>query len=250
MKQQELIYHDGDQTLVGQLFVNDIDSEKYPGIIIFPAFEGLANFACQYASTLAQSGYVVLVADMYGDGKTADTIEGCMALYTPFANDRALVRRRAIAAFNALSQQASVDTQRIGAAGFCFGGLCALELMRSGADIKALVGMHSGLAQSDLPTEPTKASVLMLHGYEDPQVPPDQLTHFAEEMNAAGISDWTFTFYGHAQHSFTDPRTGTFDPEQEKKMGRAYHPVAAKRAMEAAHSFFNEILLNGTSSRP
>lgn len=226
-------YQDGAQKLLGAFFQSKTQSNK--SIIVFPAFEGRSEFSLEYGAKLADEGFNVFVADMYGDAKTADTIEGCFALIKPFLSDRSLVRRRALLAYEACKQQAV--HQHIGAIGFCFGGMCMLELARSGADLYAGVSLHGVLAKSDLSTEKIKAKLLVLHGYQDPQVPPSQLNLFADEMEKAGVKDWVFTFFGNAKHSFTDPKTGTFDAEKEKEMGREYDRFAAEISFANAVEF-------------
>lgn len=211
--------------------------------MVFHAFEGQGEFTVDYAHKIAERGYAVFVVDMYGNGKVATTLEECSALYNPFFQDRSLARRRAVLAYEALLKQKNILTDKIGTVGFCFGGMCALELARSGANIKASVMIHSALKKSDLPTHPIKAHVLVLQGYEDPQVPPSCLESFGQEMNQAGVDDWTLAFFGHAKHSFSDPRTGTFDPVREKEMGREYNKTAADRAFRYAMDFFHEILI-------
>lgn len=242
MKQQTIEYTDGAHTLLGQLFMDEQSTQKRPGIIIFPAFEGLSQFALDYANKLASLGYVVLAADMYGEGKTSDTLEGCFSLMAPFAQDRALVRRRACLAFDVLSSHEFVDAQHIGAMGFCFGGMCALEVARSGIGLRAVVSAHGVLSKSNLPSQPIQSSILVLHGYQDPQVPPASLASFAEEMSSQHVSDWRFLFFGHAKHSFTDPKTGQFEPEKEKEIGREYHQIAAEATWRYAIDFFGEKL--------
>src|SRR5690606_12146160 len=139
----------------------------------------------------------------------------CFKLITPFLQNRNLVRDHALAAFNTVSNLDRVAKNKIGAIGFCFGGMCMLEVARSGAALKAGVSAHGVLKQSDLKTHPITSKLLILHGYQDPQVPPDQLNDFAKEMYAAHNDDWTFTFFGNGKHSFTDPKTGTFDAKKE-----------------------------------
>ena len=243
MKQQSIEYTDRQDKLIGQLIYNDNDQkmENRPTVIVFPAFEGLGEFAINYGHRLAEKGYVAFVADVYGEGKTADTIEDCMQLITPFLNDRALVRRRATLAFDTAVQLAPVNQNNIASIGFCFGGLCALELARAGTSIKATVTAHGVLQASDLPTEKMLGKFLILHGFKDPQVPPTELTGFAKEMEAAHVDDWTFIFFGNAMHSFTDIKTGTFDPAKEAQMGRAYHEIAAHRSFRYAIDLFNEV---------
>lgn len=241
MQSKTINYFDGEQKLIGELFFND-NLTQQPAIMIFPAFEGRSQFALDYAKRLAREGFTTFAVDMYGDAKTAHTIDGCYELIKPFLADRQLVRKRALLAYQALCEQAIVQHVKIGAIGFCFGGMCVLELARSGENLTAGVSAHGVLAKSELATHPIKTKLLILHGYKDKQVPPSQLTAFAHEMQEAHVADWTFTFFGHAMHSFTDPLTGTFDPAREAEMGREYNPIAAERTFRYALDFFQENL--------
>lgn len=243
LKQKTIEYFDGEAKLISQFIYNENSAQPQPGIIIYPAFEGIAEFAIEYAQNLIVQGYACLVADIYGEGRSANTIEGCFELITPFLEDRALVRRRSELAFTAVANQDEVDSQRIGAIGFCFGGMCALELARTGANLKAAVLAHAALAKSPkLDTQNISTKLLVLHGYQDPQIPPQVITEFAQEMQTANNQDWEFTFFGDAKHSFTDPKTGSFDPEKEAEMGREYNPIVATRTFDRAVKFFAEIL--------
>ncbi|NNM60492.1 MAG: prolyl oligopeptidase family serine peptidase [Legionellales bacterium] len=242
MEVTAITYFDGEQPLIGKLFRPDSERDQLPAVILFHAFEGIGEFTENYAKRIAEQGYVVLAADMYGNGETADTIEGCFKLITPFLNNRELVRRRALLAYETLLKQKNIHLDKIGAMGFCFGGMCMLELARSGAKLTAGVSAHGELAASTLPTHPINASLLVLHGYEDPQVPPTRLQAFAEEMKKANVADWMVVFFSHAKHSFTDPASGTYNPQKEQEMGRAYDPVAARRTFKYAIDFFEEKL--------
>ncbi|MBS0351803.1 MAG: dienelactone hydrolase family protein [Proteobacteria bacterium] len=164
-----------------------------------------------------------------------------MELVTPFLKNRALVRKRALLAFDHLRKHPLVDKSKIGAIGFCFGGMCVMELARSGEDLAAAVTMHGVLEKSELPTHSIKSKLLILHGYQDPQSPPDALKKFADEMEQAEGPDWVFTNFGHAKHSFSEPRAGKVDPERERKMGRAYNRFAAEQGFRYALDFFNQM---------
>lgn len=246
MHHENLEYFDGQQKLVGKLVYDEQGkgSQKRPAILVFHAFEGRNQFAIQYAENLAKQGYITLAADMYGDAVVADSIDKCMQLIQPFLQDRNLVRQRAKLAFSALSALPLVDNRKIGAVGFCFGGMCVLELARSGENLARAVSMHGVLNKSNLPTAAhIKSKFLILQGYCDPQVSPDSLQKFAEEMTAAGNPDWVYTFFSHAKHSFTDPKAGTLEPERESKMGREYHRMTAERSFRYALDFFAEMSL-------
>lgn len=241
MQQKTIEYYDNGQKLVGTLFYKEMP-QLQPAIILFPAFEGLSHFAINYAKRLAEHGYITFAADMYGNASTATTIEGCFKLIGPFLQDRNLVRNRARLALATLLEQPGVNQNKIGAIGFCFGGMCVLELARSGANLQAGVSIHGVLAKSELATHPIKSQLLILHGYQDPQVPPEQCLQFAKEMSEANTPDWIFTFFSHAKHSFTDPLTGSFDPAKEQAMGREYNSQAAARSYRYAVDFFAECL--------
>lgn len=244
MRHQSIEYFDAEKRLVGELIYDKRfkESDKRPAIIIFHAFDGRNQFAIDYAENLAKQGYITLAADMYGDAAVASNIEQCFEYIKPFLQDRSLVRRRAQLAFQALTAQPMVDKNKIGALGFCFGGMCMLELARSGENLAAGISMHGVLKKSNLPTaQQINTQFLILQGYRDPQVSPTSLQEFAEEMALAGDPDWVYTFFSHAKHSFTEPKVGSMNPEQESKMGREYHALAAKRSFRYALDFFAEM---------
>jgi len=241
MESKVIEYFDGEQKLIGEFIFDDRSSANKTVIIIFPAFEGRGEFTLDYARKLVSHGFSTFIADMYGDARNGKTIEECYALIMPFLKDRELVRRRAVLAYEACRKQTVKNENKLmSAVGFCFGGMCVLELARSGVNLHAGVSLHGVLAKSDLPTHPIKSKLLILHGYEDPQVPPDSMELFSKEMKQTNVGDWTFVFFGKAKHSFTDPRTGSFDPAREEAMGREYNEIAALRSFHYCLSFFKE----------
>jgi dienelactone hydrolase len=242
MKHQSVEYFDGPQKLIGEWVFAEEGPDQRPAILIFPAFEGRGPFTLDYAENFAKQGYAVFVADMYGNAEVAQTLDRCFELLSPFLKDRSLVRRRASLAHVVVKQSPMVRSQKIGAMGFCFGGMCVLELARSGEDLAAGVSAHGVLTASNLPTAAIRSHLLILHGYRDPQTAPDALSLFAEEVDAAGAPSWVFTFFGDAKHAFTDPATGSFDAAREQKMGREYNRLAAERAFRYASDFFTETL--------
>lgn len=240
MKRELLTYFDEKVPLMGEFIYAAKPVGKAKTIILFPAFEGRGDFLVNYGLDLAAQGFNVFVADVYGNATVAKTLDECFALINPFLEDRALVRRRAVLAYQAVIRHLGSAAHHIGAMGFCFGGMLVLELARAGKNLWAGVCAHSNLSHSTLPAEKMHGKYLILHGYEDPQVPPSNLAGFAEEMQQGGVDDWTFVFFGHAKHSFTDPATGSFDAKKEKEIGRAYSEIAATRAFNYAVEFFKE----------
>jgi dienelactone hydrolase len=153
----------------------------------------------------------------------------------PFMTDRAMLQQRITAAFNALKQLSWVDESKIAAMGFCFGGLCVLDLARTGIDIQGVVSFHGLLgAPGNTQGNKIRAKVLALHGYDDPMAPPEHMLAFQDEMTAAG-ADWQFVSYGNTMHAFTNPVAN--DPS----VGTVYQPDADRRSWQAMQAFFTEI---------
>jgi dienelactone hydrolase len=237
-------------TITVRSVVYQIDGEPYesrlvydadapsprPGLLMAPNWMGVGEGAETIARAVAEKGYVVLLADLYGQTLRPGNGDEAGAAMMPLKNDRALLRKRMQAALDQLLGQAgvSLDETRIATFGFCFGGCCALELARSGANLKAAISFHGTLDTPDpADARNIKGSVLVLHGASDPLVPREQLPAFEDEMNAAGV-DWQLHSYGGAVHSFTDPHANV----PGKMM---YDARVAKRAFKSMHDLLSEV---------
>lgn len=235
MYESNFIYHHGNQELHGFLAYDAANKKPRPAVLIAPDWSGRSDFACEKARLFARMGYVGFALDTYGMGKMGSTNEERMALMGPFVNDRSFLRERLRSAYDALAMIPEVDSTRIAIIGFCFGGLCALDLARSGADLKGAISFHGLLGKPDnLSSEKIKAKILVLHGYDDPMVKPEQVNAFCTEMTEAK-ADWQVHMYGHVQHAFTNPQA--HDPE----LGLFFNDIAAKRSWQAMTDFLKEI---------
>lgn len=235
LQTSKIEYSDGHIALEGYCALNADKPGKKPAVLVVHDWSGRNDFACQKAEQLAELGYVGFAVDMYGNGQVGHTIEEKQALMKPLAEDRALLRQRIVAAYEAVSQLAVVNTARMAVIGFCFGGLCALDLARSGAEIKGAISFHGLLMPPpNLPNKKMHAKVLALHGHDDPMVPPEQVADFQKEMTAAHV-DWQVHVYGNVQHAFTNPMA--HDPN----MGTVYNGVADKRSWISMREFLAEI---------
>lgn len=229
MIQEPFIYQ---ERYRGTLFTRE--KTKRPLILVAPAWRGQDNFAREKAKYVAELGYVGLALDLYGEGKTAKNDEEAAALMEPLFNDRAELRKRMLGALEAASRLDFVDASRVGAIGFCFGGLAVLELLRAGAPIKGAVAFH-GLVSSQLPSKPMQGAFLLLNGARDPMVPWSDLEKLNVELTKAGV-DWEFDLFGNTVHAFTNPEV------HDKKRGLAYDEKIAQRAFNKMELFFKEIL--------
>lgn len=230
-------YSLGDSRFEGVLVYDDAVKAPRPGLVLVPNWLGVTDANVKQAMEVAGQKYVILVADMFGVGARPKNQEEAAKASGALKNDRALMRARAGKALEALLAQAKtapLDTTKIGAIGFCFGGTAALELARSGAKVAGVVSFHGGL-DSPKPEDAKniQGRVLALHGADDPFVPEKDVQAFKAEMRAAKV-DWELVVFGGAVHGFTDP-----DANVPGKL--QYNPVVARRAFKMMNDFFAEI---------
>ncbi|RLQ20677.1 dienelactone hydrolase family protein [Seongchinamella sediminis] len=228
-------YRHREVLLEGMLAWDDALPGPRPGVLVSHAWGGRGEFEVGKARALAEQGYAGFALDMYGKGVLGMDPEQNSALMAPFLADRALLQQRIALAVSVLRDQPEVDAANIAAIGFCFGGLCVLDLARSGSEVKGVASFH-GLFDPPGNTEGKriKARVLCLHGYDDPMAPPDTMTALAAELSAAG-ADWQIHAYGNTQHSFTNPAADNVE------MGAIYNASADRRSAQALANFLAEL---------
>ncbi len=237
MKTEKIEYNDNGVTLEGYMAYDDQVSGARPAVLVSHAWAGRSEFECQRAETLAKLGYVGFALDMYGKGVSGTSNDENMTLMAPFMGNRASLRQRITAALTTVKGFDVVDSGKIGAIGFCFGGLCVLDLARSGADVKGVVSFHGLLnAPENLANEPIISKMLALHGQDDPMAPPEQVASFQKEMSDAG-ADWQLHAYGNTLHAFTAPEAN--DPG----FGTVYNADADRRSLLAMKNFLEEVFL-------
>lgn len=235
MLQKIEIKYQADLPLHGVYVFDDAIKNPKPGVLIAHDWTGCTEFTIQKAEKLAALGYVGFALDMYGNGAFGKTKEEKSALMAPLTNNRDLLLKRITSAFDAIKGLKEVDPKRIGAMGFCFGGLCVLDLARGGVDMSGVVSFHGALSKPPTKkSEKIRAKVLVLHGHDDPLVPMSQVTDFQKEMIEAHV-DWQVHIYGGAMHSFTNPEVN--DPG----FGTVYNKTADTRSWIAMKDFFAEI---------
>lgn len=208
-----------------------------PAVLVFPEAFGLSEHALGKAERLAGLGYHALACDLHGDAKLVTDLQEAIGLLQPLFTAPDRTRARAIAALHALL--AETGATRVAAIGYCFGGTMALELARSGADIRAAVGFHSGLGSADPVTGPgtIKASVLVCIGADDPMIPAEQRAAFEGEMRAAQ-ADWQVHVYGGVVHSFTEPKAASRNMPDAIR----YSAAADARSFASMEVLFREVL--------
>ncbi len=236
---QDIIYKDNDVTLEGYWAPKTCAAAgPSPLVLIVHQWNGITDHEKKHADLLAAECYNAFVIDMYGKGIRPADNENAGKQATKYKSDSALARRRIKAGMDFALTLGGIDPSKIAIMGYCFGGSMALELARSGVDIDAAISFHGALSTPAPATAPgqIKSSILVLHGAEDPLVPPAEVEAFKSEMRTAN-ADWIFTEYAHAVHAFTQKAAGD-DPSK----GFAYNDMAYKRSWQATLDFLKEKL--------
>jgi dienelactone hydrolase len=228
-------YRDGEQDLQGILCVDNAAAGKRPGVLVAHTWRGRSSFEEEKARQLAGLGYAGFALDLFGKGVLGNSVEQNQALMKPFMDDRILLQRRMQLALEQIRSQHDVDETRIAAIGFCFGGLCVLDLARSGADVNGVVSFHGLLtAPGNAEGNRVSAKVLVLHGWDDPMAPPEHLLKIAHELTTAA-ADWQIHAYGNTMHAFTNPAACKPDS------GTVYQADADRRSWQSMQAFLGEI---------
>ena len=236
MIQERLVeYEHNGATLEGLLAWDDTETGAKPAVMVVHAWGGRGQFECDKARALAELGYLGFAADLYGKGVLGASVEENAGLMQPFLDDRAMLQSRLTAALGTLKSQPEADNSRIAAIGYCFGGLCVLDMARTGTDIKGVASFH-GLFGAPGNTAGTKikARVLALHGHEDPMVPVEAVVALEKELTEAG-ADWQIHVYGNTLHAFTNPEANNPD------LGAIYNKNADKRSWQTLLNFLDEL---------
>jgi dienelactone hydrolase len=222
--------------LVFDAFVARPDTdERRPAILICHAWGGRGPFEENKARALAELGYVGVAIDVYGVGKRGTDKASNQALMMPLVEDPAMLRARLSAALETTAALPYVAEERMGAIGFCFGGLCSILMARMGAPLRGTVSFHGLLKIGEKIDAKVQAKLLVLHGQDDPMVPPADVGAFAAEMKRID-ADWQFHAYPGVVHAFTNPAAN--DPD----FGTVYDAEADRRSWVEMKRFFEDVL--------
>ena len=237
MSEQRSIKQDYDGQTLDHVLVHDGSGNARPTVVIIPTVMGVQPLELGFAGRLADLGYNSLVADLFGRRFTlgADK-EAAFAAMGALRADRAALRDRLLAVVETARGLAEIDGGKVAVIGYCFGGQCALDVARSGADVAGVAAFHGLFDPPGLPANPIKVKVSAYHGWDDPMVPPGAVVALGKELTAAG-ADWQIHAYGHVGHGFTNPNAS-----QMGIAGVFYHEAAERRSWQSLVNFLAEAL--------
>jgi dienelactone hydrolase len=236
---KDVTYKDGNTEYKGVLAYDDAMKDKRPGMIVVHEWWGMTQHVRDYTKELASKGYTALAVDMYGNGKTADNPKDAGELSGSVSGNPELMKTRFDAGRKFLESQPNVDSKRIGALGFCFGGGVVLNMARMGEDLAGVASFHGSLGtKTPAKAGGVKSKMLVMNGADDPFVKPEAIDAFKKEMDAAKV-DYKFINYPGAVHAFTNPQAT--EAGQKFKLPLAYNEKADKESKAEMLKFFSAI---------
>jgi dienelactone hydrolase len=213
-------------------------SDKRPIVMIVPEWWGLNDYVKKRAVQLAQLGYLAMAVDMYGEGKTAQSVEDAVRYSSPFYENSIFAKKRFDVALTEIKKMPEADTNQIAAIGYCFGGSMVLNFAKMGADLKGVVSFHGGLKGVNAQKELLKAKVLVCHGVDDKFVNAEEVAAFKREMDAIHAT-YIFKEYKGATHAFSNPDATEWG--KKFKLPIAYNAAADSSSWNEMKVFFKSI---------
>ena len=238
IKEEPVTYRDGNTEMKGFIVYDEARQGRRPGVLVVHEWWGITKHVHSEARKFAEQGYTAMIVDMFGDAKTADNPKDAGALSGSVMKNPQTMQSRFNAARSVLARHASVDPSRIGAAGYCFGGTVALNMVRAGADLAGVAAFHAGLSMNTPAPSAVRTKVLVLNGADDPFVKPDQIDAFKKDMDAAR-ADYRFINYPGAVHAYTNPEATAAG--KKFNLPLAYNAQVDQQSKAEAAKFFREV---------
>jgi dienelactone hydrolase len=238
LAEENITYADGNVTMNGYVVYDSSNKAKRPAVLVVHEWWGLNDYAKRRARELAQLGYVAMALDMFGNGKTADNPDSAGKLARPFYEHTDVAKARFDAALNRLKAYSQVDTSKVAAIGYCFGGAMVITMAKLGDNLAGVVSFHGNLTVAPANRELLKAPILVCHGADDPFVPKAEVDAFKKQMDSIGAK-YTFKAYPGAVHAFTNPDATALG--KKFNIPIAYNAAADSASWNDMKSFFGTI---------
>lgn len=226
------------ETCVGFVAYDDASKAARPVVLVIHEWWGINDYAKDRARKLAGLGYFAFAADMYGNGKIAETPQQAMEYSGVLYQDPALALARMEAAVKECKAFPQANSNKVAAIGYCFGGSMVLNASKMGMNLNGGVSFHGGLKGVPAVKGKTKAPLLVCHGGADPFVPEDEVKAFRANCDEAGVK-YTFEVYPGATHAFTNPYST--EAGQKFNLPIAYNKEADEKSWSDMLAFFKTI---------
>jgi dienelactone hydrolase len=236
MSEQRSLTQEYEGQTLEHVIVHDGTGRVLPTVIIIPTVMGVQPLEIGFAEKLNDLGYHAVVADLFGRRFTPGVDkEAAFAAMGELRADRAALRDRLLAVVEEVRKRDHVEPAKVAVIGYCFGGQCALDVARSGADVAGVASFHGLFDPCGLPPQPIKAKVAAYHGWDDPMVPPEAVVALGKELTEGG-ADWQIHAYGHVGHGFTNPNASQLGIK-----GVEFNEAAARRSWASVVNYLAEL---------
>ena len=238
VKEEQVSYTSDGIEMKSYIAYDENNKDRRPAVLVAPEWWGVNDYVRSRLKQLAELGYVAMAIDFYGNGKQADNPDSAGKLATPFYMDPAMAQRRFDAAREKLLSYSQVDSLKLGAIGYCFGGAQVINMAKLGENLKGVVSFHGNLAVMP-PQKGIKADILVCHGDDDQFVLPEEVATFKRQMDSVG-AHYTFVSYPGATHSFTNPKATEWG--KKFNLPLAYNENADTLSWKEMKTFFKRVL--------
>ena len=236
MTEQRSLKQEYDGQTLDHVIVHDETGRTLPTVLIIPTVMGVQELEVGFAEQIVGLGYHAVIADLFGKRfRPVIDRDEAFAAMGELREDRAALRDRLLAVLEEVRKRPHVDNDRVAVIGYCFGGQCALDVARSGADVAGVASFHGLFDPPGLPPQPIKARVVAYHGWEDPMVPPEAVVALGKELTEGG-ADWQIHAFGNVGHGFTNPKAHEIGIK-----GVEYNEAAARRSWAGLEQFLGEL---------
>ena len=204
IKTEIVLYKNEASIYSGYIAYDSTTEKKRPVVFIIHEWWGQNDYVKRRARQLAELGYVAMAIDLYGENKTAKTVEEAASFSKSFYQNSQLAKNNYELAYSIAKKYTQVDTNNIAIIGYCFGGSMALEIARMGVRVNGVISFHGGLSGQTPQKDLLKAKVLVCHGADDQFVKEEEVKVFKKQMDSIG-ADYKFVQYNGATHAFSNP---------------------------------------------
>lgn len=206
----------------------------FPAVIMIHEFFGLNESITGKADLLAQEGYLVVAPDTFRGSTTAWIPR---AIYQVITTKPESINADLDSVYAWLESQPDVEKDRVGVAGFCYGGRASLTYSLHNSGLAATVVFYGSPVTDATVLANLPGPVLGIFGGADQSIPLAEVTAFEKGLEAAGI-EHQVTVYDGQPHAFVQDAAGI-------KAGGAQ-----AEAWNEMLAFLDASLKNGTSLNP
>jgi len=186
----------------------------FPALVLIHEWWGLNDNIRDLAEQYAAAGYVALAVDLY-DGQTAATPQEAGALAGAVRENTEGAFANLDAALAYLKEQPTVDNNRLGSVGWCFGGQWSYKMAKNNLGTKVSV-MYYGRFSMEDDLSMMKAQILGHFGEEDTGILVDDVEQFKAKLNTLE-GEHAVYIYPNAGHAFANEDSDAYVEEAAEK---------------------------------